>query len=55
MFDEALNRLYTLGNSAAAILPGLLLRLVVFGIGLLVARAVRPSPPRGSAESEKRS
>ena len=45
MFDEALTRLYALGNSTAAILPGLLVGLVIFGVGLLVA----PCGARGCA------
>jgi len=41
LFDQALDRLNALGSSVLAILPGLLLGLMVFGLGLLVARAVR--------------
>ena len=46
MFDEALGRLQSLGNSAATILPGLLLGLVVFGLGLLLVRGVRAAVTR---------
>jgi Na+/H+ antiporter NhaA len=40
MFDEALGRLHALGASAAALLLGLLVGLVVFALGLLMARGV---------------
>ena len=46
MFDQALDRLQALGNSAATILPGLLLGLVVFGLGLIVVRGVRAAVTR---------
>ena len=51
MFDAALDRLEALGASVAALLPGLAVGLLVFGLGLLAARAVRaacaaPRPSR---------
>lgn len=52
MFDEALTRLQDLGGSAAAILPSLLVGLVIFGLGLLVARAVRAGARRAAALRE---
>lgn len=52
MFDEALGRLETLGHSAAAILPGLLLGLVVFGLGLLLVRGVRAAVARAASLRE---
>jgi small conductance mechanosensitive channel len=52
MFDEALGRLQALGNSAAAILPGLLLGLVVFGLGLVVVRGVRAAVTRAASLRE---
>ena len=52
MFDEALDRLQTLGNSAVAILPGLLLGLLVFGLGLIVARGVRVAVVRAASLRE---
>ena len=53
MFDEALGRLQALGTSAAAILPGLLLGLLVFGLGLVVGawRARRGDARRLAARS----
>lgn len=52
MFDEALDRLHALGNSAATILPGLLLGLVVFGLGLVVVRGVRAAVTRAASLRE---
>lgn len=52
MFDQAINRLETLGNSAAALLPGLLVGLLVFGLGLLAARAVRAAVRHAAARRE---
>jgi len=49
MFDEALGRLHALGASAAALLPGLLVGLVVFALGLLVVRGVRAGVTRAAA------
>ncbi|MFC7738803.1 mechanosensitive ion channel family protein [Roseomonas sp. GCM10028921] len=49
MFAEATNRLADLGGSALAVLPGLLVGLLVFGIGLLVARGVRAGVRRALA------
>ena len=46
IFSEALGRLEGLGRSAAALLPGLAIALVRFGIGLLVARGVRAAVRR---------
>ncbi|MGU3662072.1 mechanosensitive ion channel family protein [Methylobacterium fujisawaense] len=46
IFSEALGRLEGLGRSAAALLPGLAIALVLFGIGLLVARGVRAAVRR---------
>lgn len=52
MFDEALGRLHSLGASAAAVLPGLLVGLLVFGIGLLLVRGVRAGVTRAAALRE---
>jgi small-conductance mechanosensitive channel len=52
MFDEALGRLEALGHSAAAILPGLLLGLVVFGLGLLLVRGIRAAVTRAASLRE---
>jgi small-conductance mechanosensitive channel len=52
MFNEALDRLQTLGSSAAAIFPGLLLGIVVFAIGLLLVRGVRAGVTRAAALRE---
>jgi small-conductance mechanosensitive channel len=52
MFDQALDRLQSLGNSAATILPGLLLGLVVFGLGLLLVRGVRAGVTRAASLRE---
>jgi Mechanosensitive ion channel len=52
MFDEALTPLHDLGGSAAAILPSLLVGLVIFGLGLLVARAVRAAARTAAALRE---
>ncbi|GGC69948.1 hypothetical protein GCM10011504_54730 [Siccirubricoccus deserti] len=52
MFDEALGRLEALGHSAAVILPGLLLSLVVFGLGLLLVRGVRAAVTRAASLRE---
>ncbi|RZA30866.1 MAG: mechanosensitive ion channel family protein [Proteobacteria bacterium] len=49
MFDEALGRLQSLGASTAALLPGLLVALIVFGLGLLVVRGVRAGVTRAAA------
>jgi small-conductance mechanosensitive channel len=49
VFAEATNRLNDLVASALAILPGLLIGLLVFGIGLLVARGVRTGVRRALA------
>ncbi|WP_426957977.1 mechanosensitive ion channel family protein [Muricoccus radiodurans] len=49
MFAEATSRLSDLGASALAVLPGLLIGLLVFGIGLLIARGVRAGVRRALA------
>lgn len=46
IFSEALGRLEGLGRSAAALLPGLAIALVLFGVGLLLARGVRAAVRR---------
>jgi small conductance mechanosensitive channel len=48
IFSESLGRLEGLGRSAAALLPGLAIALVLFGIGLLVARGVRAAVRRAA-------
>ena len=48
MFDEALGRLQSLGHSAATILPGLLIGLVVFSFGLFLVRGVRAGVTRAA-------
>ena len=48
IFSEALGRLEGLGRSAAALVPGLVIALVLFGIGLLVARGVRATVRRAA-------
>ncbi|WP_211870814.1 mechanosensitive ion channel family protein [Neoroseomonas terrae] len=52
MFDEALGRLEALGHSAAAMLPGVLLGLVVFGLGLLLVRGIRAAVTRAASRRE---
>ena len=52
MFNEALGRLEALGNAAAAILPGLLIGLVVFGLGLILVRGVRAAVTRAASLRE---
>ena len=52
MFDESLSRLQALGDSAVTILPGLVIGLVVFGIGLLIARGIRAGVTRAAAMRE---
>lgn len=49
MFDEALDRLHSLAASTGALLPGLLLGAIVFGAGLLLARAVRAGVQRAAS------
>ncbi|SEP48045.1 Mechanosensitive ion channel [Methylobacterium sp. ap11] len=49
IFAEALGRLEGLGRSAAALLPGLGVALVLFGLGLVVARLVRAAVRRAAA------
>lgn len=49
IFAEALARLEGLARSAATLLPGLAVALVVFGVGLLVARGVRAAVRRAAA------
>lgn len=48
IFSEALGRLDTMARSAAALLPGLLVALLVFGLGLLIARGVRAAVRRAA-------
>ncbi|TXN73987.1 mechanosensitive ion channel family protein [Methylobacterium sp. WL18] len=48
IFSEALGRLEGLGRSAAALVPGLVIALVLFGLGLLVARGVRAAVRRAA-------
>jgi len=48
IFSEALGRLEGLGHSAAALVPGLLIALVLFGLGLLIARGVRAAVRRAA-------
>ncbi|MBP0444394.1 mechanosensitive ion channel family protein [Roseomonas sp. SSH11] len=52
MFDEALNRLESLGEGAAAILPGLLVGIVVFALGLLLVRGIRAGVTRAASLRE---
>lgn len=49
IFSEALGRLEELGRSAVALLPGLAVALVLFGLGLLAARLVRAAVRRAAA------
>lgn len=49
MFDAALNRLHSLGMSALTVLPGVLVALVVFGLGMLAVRLVRAGVTRAAA------
>ena len=48
IFSEALGRLEGLGRSAAALLPGLAVALLLFGLGLLIARGVRAAVRRAA-------
>lgn len=48
IFSEAIGRLEGLGRSAAALVPGLVIALVLFGLGLLVARGVRAAVRRAA-------
>ena len=52
MFDEALDRLRGLGESAATILPGLLLGILLSGLGLFVVRGVRAAVTRAASRRE---
>ncbi|GJD46991.1 hypothetical protein AFCDBAGC_4876 [Methylobacterium cerastii] len=52
IFSEALGRLEGLGRSTAALVPGLVIALVLFGIGLLVARGVRAAVRRAAEMRE---
>jgi len=52
MFDEALSRLHALSSSTAVILPGLVLGLVIFGLGLIVVRGVRAAVTRAASLRE---
>lgn len=49
IFAEAFGRIEGLARSAAALLPGLMIALVLFGLGLLIARAVRAAVRRAAA------
>ncbi len=48
IFSEALGRLEELGRSAVVLLPGLAVALVLFGVGLLVAKGVRAAVRRAA-------
>jgi len=48
IFSEALGRLEGLGRSAAALVPGLAVALLLFGLGLLIARGVRATVRRAA-------
>lgn len=48
IFSEALGRLEELGRSAVTLLPGLAIALVLFGVGLLVAKGVRAAVRRAA-------
>jgi len=52
VFGEAADRLSDLASSALAFLPGLAIGVIVFGIGLLVARGVRAGVRRALALRE---
>jgi len=52
MFDEALSRLQSLAAGAAAILPGLLVGIVVFGLGLFLVRGIRAGVTRAASLRE---
>ena len=52
MFDEAIGRLHVLGNSALVILPGMLVGLVVFALGLLLVRGIRAGVTRAASLRE---
>ena len=48
IFSEALGRLEEHGRSAVALLPGLAIAVVLFGVGLLVAKGVRAAVRRAA-------
>jgi small conductance mechanosensitive channel len=48
MLDETLRRIEDLVNSGVSLVPGLLVGLVVFSIGLLIARGVRAAVTRAA-------
>jgi small conductance mechanosensitive channel len=52
IFSEAPERLEQLGRASIALLPGLAVALVLFGLGLLVARGVRAGVRRAAALRE---
>ena len=52
MFDQAMARLQELGNSALTILPGLVLGIVVFALGLILVRGIRAGVTRAAALRE---
>ncbi|UFN48877.1 mechanosensitive ion channel family protein [Roseomonas sp. OT10] len=52
MFDDALGRLQALGAAAVALVPGLLMGLLVFGLGMLLVRGVRAAVTRAAALRE---
>ncbi|WP_043838622.1 mechanosensitive ion channel family protein [Muricoccus aerilatus] len=52
MFDQALGRLHSLGAGTASILPGLLVGLVVFGLGLFLVRGIRAGVTRAASLRE---
>jgi small-conductance mechanosensitive channel len=48
IFSEAINRLDSMARAAAALIPGLLVALLVFGIGVLVAKGARAAVRRAA-------
>ncbi|MBR0648719.1 mechanosensitive ion channel [Roseomonas terrae] len=49
MFDQAIERLRSLGDTAMTILPSMLLGLLIFSLGLLVVRGVRTGVTRAAS------
>lgn len=49
IFSEAFERLEQLGRSTVALVPGLAIALLLFGLGLLIARGVRAAVRRAAA------
>ncbi len=52
MFNEAIGRVQALGGAALAVLPNLLIGLVIFGLGLLIARGIKTGVARTAALRE---